>query len=111
MKYLVDLSKETKTMSIIIKSKVVGIYTVQVRSTRECARVKAEYFIEVYCLREHFGMEVYQAQVGYHPNTLKTKSSAYNVAESIASGKTAYKGFMGGESNSIPQSKRYELQD
>lgn len=97
-------------MSKIIKSKVVGIYTVQVRSTRECARVKAEYFIEVYCLREHFGIEAYQAQVGYHEKTIKTKSTAFDVAESIAIGKTTYKGFMGGESNSIPQSKHNELQ-
>lgn len=93
-------------MSKIIKSQAVGIYTVQVRSTRECAGARPEYFIEVYCLREHFGIEAYQAQVGYHPNTLKTKSSAFNIAESIAIGKATYKGFMGGESNSIPQTKK-----
>lgn len=90
-------------MSKIVKSTEAGRYTVQVRSTSHPVGARSEYSIEVYYLRDHFGMEPYQAQVGYHPETIKTKAQALNVCNAIANGRANYKGLMCGELSTIPQ--------
>ena len=94
---------KTHTMSKIVKTLSVGGYSVQVRSTSHPAGARPEYSIEVYYLRDHFGMEPYQAQVGYHEKTLPTKVKALKVAKSIANGVLEYKGFMGGGYTTIPK--------
>jgi hypothetical protein len=84
-----------------VKSIKVDKYTVTVRSTRHSAGAKAEYFVEVYLTRSGFGLDDYDALVGYYPNTISTKSRAITVAQGIAEGNVQYRGFMCGQLSMI----------
>jgi len=89
-------------MNKVIKVIVIGKHEVWVRSMRHSANAKAEYCVEIYYIRDGFGLNPYHAQVGYCQDTLKTKAQAFNVAKSIANGQGKYKGFMYGGAHTIP---------
>ena len=92
----------THTMATAIKSIRVGKYRVSAFSMRECFKSKPEYYVQVFFTRSGFGLDDYEALVGYYPNTITTKAKAIKIAEAISKSEMEYRSFLDAQQTSIP---------